>query len=378
MRVAWWERNSEMKLLATTTLNPNQLRAYLQPILEVPEIEEVVLVADAAPPPLPKVRVVVPSSREIRLLGRAGSKLHRCVRLARALKPTWIVSYNIMPHGVNAYIAARASGTRTVYHMIGGEIEWRGGGWQGENAILGRLSRPVPMLERSLLNVIKHIDVVCTMGTGVRERLLAEGLDADRVVVTPPSVDADRFCPNGSVARRYDIVTAGRLVPIKRLSDFIEVVRRLHETRPNIRAAIAGTGPLEVELRKQATAADLTHAIDFLGARTDIENVYRSARIFLLTSQSEGLSVAMTEAMASGLPAVVTDVGDLRDLVEDGVNGHLLPVGDVEGLTDRVAGLLDDDQRLGRASQAARRSVLDHSSVERLSAIYRRIFVEGA
>jgi glycosyltransferase involved in cell wall biosynthesis len=372
-------RRRAMRLVATVTLNPNQLRAHLLPILAIPEVEEVVLVADERPPPLPKVRGVVPSSRERRLLGRAGSKLVRCVHVARELRPAWVLSYNIMPHGVNGFVAGRLAGCRTAYHMIGGDVEWQGGGWASDNSILGRLPRPVPPLERALLGVIRRTDLVCTMGGRGRARLIELGVDPARVVVTPPSVDTERFSPPPSGAPRpYDLVTAGDMLPVKRYEDFVAVVARLREIRPGIRAAIAGEGPLLSELRACASRLGVADSIDFLGRRADIEDVYRGGRVYVVTSRHEGLSVAMTEAMACGLPAVVTDVGELRDLVRDGRNGAVLPVGDVEGMAARIDELLGDEARLAAASAAAREDAVAHSGVARLTEVYRHILLGGA
>jgi glycosyltransferase involved in cell wall biosynthesis len=368
-----------MKLLATVTLNANQLRSHLLPLVALPEVEEVVLVADAPPPEIPKVRSVVPSRREQRLLGRAGSKLVHCARLARSLRPDWILSYIIMPHGVNGFLAGRLGRCRTAYHMIGGDIEWRGGGWRSENAVLGRLPRPVALVERALLGVIRRTDVICTMGTNGRAHLLSEGLDPQRVFVTPPAVDTERFSPaSNGVPPAYDLVTAGRLVENKRLQDFIAIVRLLRRSNPGVRAAVAGTGPVENDLKREAERAGVADAIDFLGLRLDIEDVYRAARVFVLTSATEGLSVAMTEAMASGLPAVVTDVGDLRDLVEDGRSGHVLPVGDVAGFAARISDLLGEDARRAAFADEARRAAVEHAAVAKVSALYRRILLQPA
>ena len=365
-----------MRLLVTTTLSPNQLRAHLDPIVAIPEVEEIVLVSDEEPPPLPKLVSVVPSRTEKRLLGRAGSKLVHSARLARRLHPAWILSYNIMPHGVNGLVAGRVSGSRTIYHMIGGETEWRGGGWESENAVLGRLRRPVPALERALLGIMRRTDVVCTMGTTARMRLLAAGLDPRKVVVAPPAIDIKRFSPAPSAASRpYDLMTAGRLVPAKRLHDFIAVVCKLRATRPELQAAIAGAGPLERELRAEASRRGVGGAIDFLGPKQHIEDVYRSARVFLLTSAFEGFSVALSEALACGLPAVVTDVGDLRDLILDGQNGHVCATGDVNRLAGCAERLLADGRTYEQASKNARRAALQRS-VPTLTTLYRRILVE--
>lgn len=364
-----------MRLLVTVTFNANQLRAHLLPILRIPEVEEVVLVSDTLPPAdLPKITPVVPSRAEKRSFGRAGSKLERCVRLAVRARPDWILSYNVMPHGVNAAIAGRLSGTRTMYHMIGGPAEWRGGGWRSGNAVLGRLPRPVQPLEHALLGVIRRATIVCTMGRSARAELLAAGLAPERVVIMPPSVDLDRFAPAppGS-PKEYDVMTVGDLIATKRQADFLAMVAQLRRSRPALRAAIAGAGPLEAELRALAGRLGISGAVDFLGAHDEIEAVYRSARVFVLSSRHEGLSVAMIEAMASGLPSVVTAVGDLADLVKDGRNGALVPVGDVGRLAAEVGSLLDDENRYRAASAAAREDVSDYSSVERLSGAYRRL-----
>jgi len=368
-----------MRLLATVTFNPNQLRAHLLPILAIPEVEEVVLVADEPPPALPKLRGAVPSHRARRALGRAGSKTALCVRLARSLRPDWILSWNIMPHGVNGYLAGRVSGTRSMYHCIGGPREWEGGGWSSDNAILGRLPRPVPPVERALLGVARGSTLVGTMGTGGRDRLISAGLDAGRVVVTPPSIDTERYAPAPPEAKRpYAVVTVAQLIERKRLSDLLAAMARLRERRPDARAAIVGDGPLGPELRREAARLGVADAVDFLGRRPDVEEIYRASRVFVLTSRSEGLSVATAEAMACGLPAVVTDVGDMADLVREGRNGHLVAVGDAGGLAERVGGLLDDADRYAAAAAAAREDAVAHAAVDRLRDLYRDLLVDGA
>jgi len=366
-----------MRLLATVTLRSNQFRSHFLPIVAIPEVEEVVLVADRPPPPdVPKIRAVIPSPTEKRLLGRAGSKLVRCARIAAQMHPDWILSYNIMPHGVNAHVAARLAGTRTMFHLIGGQDEWRGGGWRSDNAVLGRLPRPVRPVERALLRVIRKATVVCTMGQAARDDLLDAGLRPEQVVVVPPSVNLDRFMPAPADApRAYDVVTVGDLIPRKRPWDFVRMIAELRRLRPQLRVAVVGDGPLRGEIEDLARALGVADSVDFLGSRGDVASIYRSARVFALCSRHEGLSVAMIEAMACGLPSVVTDVGDLSDLVHEGRNGHLLQVGDVQGLASRAEELLSDEGRYARASAAAHEDAAGYASVARVSELYRRLFL---
>jgi glycosyltransferase involved in cell wall biosynthesis len=364
-----------MRLLATVTFNASQLRSHLLPIIANPEVEEIVLVADEPPPPdLPKLTAVIPSRAEQRLLGRAGSKLARCIRIAARMRPDWILSYNVMPHGVNAHVAARVHRTPTMYHMIGGPDEWRGGGWQSDNAVLGRLPRPVRPLERGLLSVIRGATVVCTMGNSARADLIQAGVDPGKVVVVPPSVDLERFAPaSPGSPREYDLLTVGDLIPRKRPWDFISVVAELRRARPGARAAVVGTGPLLGDLKAQAGRLGVADAVDFLGFRDDPAGLYRSARVFVLCSRHEGLSVAMIEAMASGLPCVATEVGDLSDLVRDGRNGFLVPVGDVRSLAKRAEVLLADESRRTAAAAAAREDAASYAGVPRLTEVYGRL-----
>ncbi len=330
-----------------------------------------VLVADRPAPEIAKLRCVVPPPTLGRVAGRGGAKLVICLMLARRERPHWTVGLNLVPHGINAMLAAKVAGGRSLFHMIGGPREILGGGWCSDNAVLGRLPRPVPALERLLVRLVRACDFVAVMGTEASRLLIERGMAADRVVPIPASVDERRFHPRAADGQDYDLVTVSQLIPRKRLDDFVRAVARLRETRPRLRAAIVGRGPVEADLRALAEHLGVGDAIDFLGFRDDVEELYARSRVFVLTSRSEGLSIAIAEAMASGLPVVVTDVGEIRDLVRDGENGHLFAVGDVGGLVRLAAGLLDDP---GRCSSLGRRAAADARAVcgpERIRALYR-------
>ena len=101
-------------------------------------------------------------------------------------------------------------------------------------------------------------------------------------------------------------------------------------------------------------------AVTFAGQQDNVEDWLHRARVFVLTSDSEGLSLALMEAMMSGLPAVVSRVGDLADLVEDGVNGHLVSERTPEAFARPLLALLRDPERLGQYSEAAAVSASRH------------------
>lgn len=356
-----------LRLLVTVTFNPNQLRAHLEPILDLPEVEAVTLVADVPAPPLPKLTTVVPSPRLVRVLGRAAAKTVTCVQVAKREQPDWAISYNLVPHGLNGRAASRwGNGCRTMYHQIGGPVEWLEGGWRSDNGILGRLPRRSRLLEALLLRSVRRNTVVVAMGGKGRQGLVDHGVEDARAVVVPPSIDDARFVPAPDTPKPYDLVSVGALIPTKQMHVVIEAAARLRERLPGLRAAIVGEGPLEAELRALAAERGVADAVDFLGFRRDVEAVYRDARAFVLASRYEGLSIALLEAMASGLPAFVSDVGELRDAVRDGENGWAFPSGDVDRLVELLDPVLREPAlaaRLGERGAADARALASRAAV---------------
>jgi glycosyltransferase involved in cell wall biosynthesis len=146
--------------------------------------------------------------------------------------------------------------------------------------------------------------------------------------------------------------------------------------RPDLKGAVLGDGPLEDAIRAEANRLGVDGAIEFLGFRHDIENVYAQSEIFVLTSRNEGLSLAMLEAMATGLTVVVSDVGEARVVVQDERSGYLFPVGDVDALVERLERLLDDAPLRARLGQAAEKEALRVAEYGRIAEAYRKILVE--
>lgn len=362
-----------MKLLVTVTLNPNQFRAHVEPIVALGEVESVTLVADVPGPPMPKVRSVVPPKWLTRVCGRAAAKLLTGFVVAVRERPDWVLGYMVVPHGVNAVLIAKLVRARSYVHALGGPVEWQGGGYASDNKILNRRTKPSARLERVLVTALKAADVVAVMGSRAREELIGLGLDPKRVVVMPASVDPVRVQAAEASKRpeRYDVVTACQLISRKRLHEFLQALAIVRETHPGLRAAVAGRGPLEADLKAEARRLGLEDAVDFLGFVHDVESVYAHARVFVLTSQREGLSIAMTEAMSAGVPVVVTDIGEARDVVVPGESGFLFEVGDVGGLASHLTRLLSDDALHAEMSAAAVEAVRTTSNPERITGLNR-------
>lgn len=360
-----------MKLLVTVTFNENQLASHLEPLTQLSYVSSVLLVADAEVPTNDKVETIVPP-RWLRLaIGRAASKAITCLWFTLRCKPAWIVGFNLVPHGFTAITVGRLTNTPSMYHMIGGPAEWIGGGWQSGNAILGRLPRPVRSLERLLVNIIRCATLTVTLGPDARDQLRSRGIANDRVTVIPPAIDIDRFRPTRRhVNASYDLLVIASLLPVKRLDRFLRIACELSECEPSVRAAIVGSGPLKNELSRLISELGLKGVVDLYPHTRDVGRYYGDARLFVMTSDHEGRSIALGEALASGLPAVVTDVGDQDQQVLHGVNGYLAPANDVAQFVKYVRRLLSDETLYDEFSHNARKHIRSCASIEVVAQMY--------
>jgi glycosyltransferase involved in cell wall biosynthesis len=118
----------------------------------------------------------------------------------------------------------------------------------------------------------------------------------------------------------------------------------------------------------------LTEQVSFLGHRDDVNDLLNKSRIFMLTSDSEGLSQAMIQAMLCGLPVIVSDVGDLSELVENGVNGYLIGEQDPEQFAVAIEKLCALPQDQFRQMQHAAREASMRCDVHSVAAGWNRIF----
>lgn len=129
---------------------------------------------------------------------------------------------------------------------------------------------------------------------------------------------------------------------VKRAQDFIKAAARLHKFFPKVRFLIVGDGPLRVEMEALAKSFGLEKNLDFIGSVNEPLKIVRDFDVGVITSESEGFCNAILEYMASGVPVVVTDAGGNSELVEEGKNGFLYPVGDVKTLVQRIVTLLEN------------------------------------
>ncbi|MHC4155211.1 MAG: glycosyltransferase family 4 protein [Planctomycetota bacterium] len=232
-------------------------------------------------------------------------------------------------------------------------ISLRGSDVPGENP---RLALEYKILKPIFRAIWKKAVGLVACSEGLKDRAL-RFLPSASIEVIPNGVELDRFYP-AKVHRAQtgvlNLLTVGRLSATKRVEMLIDAVDILHKAGRPVRFAIVGGGAMADEMKRAVSQRNLGDIVDVAG-RVDAENVpevYRRNDIYISATMQEGMSNAMLEAMASGLPIITTQCEGVEELVAD--NGIVVEAATAEAIAQAVMKLTDDRQRYEKMSACAR------------------------
>ena len=204
--------------------------------------------------------------------------------------------------------------------------------------------------------VLKRLPVVAAVSTGVAADLSRRGVRASKIRVIANGImdlaPAD-LAPPRVPARRLAVM--GRLIHTKNVHLLIEAVARLVQTYPDIRLVVAGSGPAGPMLESLVGTLGVENHVHFTGFVVDVGLILRDCDVFVMPSASEGMPIALLEAMAFGRIIVATAVGGIPSIVENGIHAMLIPPGDVDALADALIHVLSHGDRAIQMASAARR-----------------------
>jgi sugar transferase (PEP-CTERM/EpsH1 system associated) len=270
----------------------------------------------------------------------------RLFKLLRKLRPDIVHTRNIGT--LECQFIAAAAGVK---HKVHGEHGWEVGdllGRQRKHVLLRRLSRVV---------ISRYITVSRHMMDWLENVIQ---IPADRITQIYNGIDAGRFQPRqrSEGAGSFVVGTVGRLDPIKDQKTLLRAFAALLSTESNseadIRLVIVGSGAMRQELEELTAALGLTSQVDLAGASDNVAALLKTFDLFVLPSLSEGISNTILEAMSSGLPAVVTNVGGNPELVVNGVTGTLFEPGDINALAGLMRASLEQPESRRQQGSAGR------------------------
>jgi glycosyltransferase involved in cell wall biosynthesis len=197
-----------------------------------------------------------------------------------------------------------------------------------------------------------------------------DGFSRSRIEVIENGIDVDRFSSNADrprdldPARRY-VANVARFHPVKDHATLLKAFQQVANAIADVDLLLVGDGPLRGELEQLVRTLHLEDRGRFLGNRRDIPGILRASKIFILTSVSEAAPLTLLEAMAVGLPVVVTAVGGMPEIVRDRIDGLLAPRQDVSAIAAAMIHLLDDPAAASAMGASGARRIRDSYTIER-------------
>jgi glycogen synthase len=320
---------------------------------------------------------------EMAALGRRVLELHRAepFDLIHAHSPVLC--------GLPAHVAARRLGLPSVYEV---RALWEdAAAHQGKGDPGSARYAATRALETHLVRRASAVVAICD---GIRRDLVDRGVPSDRVSVVPNGVDTARFSPlprdealADRLGLRGKIVVAylGTLFRFEGVALLLHALRRLVDARAEVRGLIVGGGEVEAELRDLHADLDLGDHVVLAGRvpPAEVERYYTVADVLCYPRERHRITELTTplkplEAMSMGKAVVASDVGGLRELVDDGATGFLFRAGDAAHLEAVLTRVVDGPDLRRRAGERARAHVVAERDWRKVTARYRDVYAAAA
>jgi N-acetyl-alpha-D-glucosaminyl L-malate synthase BshA len=209
---------------------------------------------------------------------------------------------------------------------------------------------------------------------------------ADKIRLVLNGVDTDSFDRNKIQSALREqlnigvndkvIVAAAVFRKQKRLDLWLQVAHKLIQQHKNFKFILIGDGPEKETLTTLASTLNIADKIHFTGLQENVRPYFSLADIYLMTSDFEGLPIALLEAMSMSCAPVATAVGGIPEVIINDESGILCEAGDVDGITNAVASLLNDEQKLSRLKRGARKRIEENFSMKNMVKELENIYTE--
>lgn len=290
-------------------------------------------------------------STNVELLRYSGRGLRLSYELARRKRYDLSFAFAGVPAGAMSYALRLLTGLPYIVSLQGPDVP----GFEA------RYNTIYPVLKPILRRVWADAAYVTAISEAHRD-LAHQLMPHLPIPIIYNGVDDRSFTPRTSRPEGpIHLICVGRLIERKGQHHLLEAFAQLRAGRAEpLRLTFVGTGDAEDQLKGLAAGLGIAEDVSFLGfvAREAMPAVYHTADLFVLPSQSEGMSIALLEAMAAGLPVVVSDTGGTSELVRADQNGQIVPWADVPALVAALARMLAQRERWGAMGAASRATAL--------------------
>lgn len=211
------------------------------------------------------------------------------------------------------------------------------------------------------------------------------GISAKRIQTVYNGIDLQKYCKSVEIAPKKlqlgikegikVIFSVGNLYPVKGHTYLLKAIPKIVHEYPNVVFLFAGRGGEEKKLLLEAEYLGITGNVKFLGFRSDIADLLSISDIFVLPSLAESLPLSVLEAMAMGIPPIVTDVGGNREIIEDQKTGFIVPPANPVAFAEKIVLLLKDKSKAKIIGIRACESIKINFSLEGMIAQYESLYI---
>ncbi len=233
---------------------------------------------------------------------------------------------------------------------------------------------------KASLEVYETANRVICISEKVRQILLEGSSAAVCAEVVHNGTDPTFFSPGVALDGPPILLVVGTLLAGKGHELVLKAVARLNREYPDLQCQIIGEGADQRQFAAVAKQLGIANRIQFLGrrSRAEVAEAMRNCTVFVLPSRFEGLGCVYLEAMACGKPAIGCHGQGIEEIIQDGINGALVPVDGLDQLVDKLRTLLSDAALRARIGNAARQTILDRLTLSHQAQASTRIYEQVA
>lgn len=315
---------NKMNILVFALLSDEKLNSKLVPLINNPKIENIILIR-RYPLVMKKIKCLCPP-KFIQSYSLP-SEIYRIILALSVLlvnKIHIIMGIQLRYHGVYAYFLGKIFNIPIIQNIVASHKKIIGSSW--------------------IRRIVLNSDYLIVRGR-VAEAVFTElGFVKERIFIIPNFFDFERLPKLKQEKKEYDLIYVGSLSTSKRLDILISIVERLKKKHGyrEIKLAICGDGYLKEKLLQECEIKGVSDNVYFLGYKKDIYEFLNKSKIFVFTSEFEGLPMAIIEAMVANIPVVSSDISNIQDIIVHEKNSFLVRFGDIQSYCFYIDKLLND------------------------------------
>lgn len=281
--------------------------------------------------------------KKLKYIGKYLIRLYEFIQLfiyAIKYHPDYINGIHTIPKGLNAFIVCKLIKSKSIISVIGGNVE---------------IDTKNKFIKKINLIMLRYSDIITTTGTNVTKFIETFGIKKDKIFEFPGFIDTNVFVYDTKIIKDIDIIFVGTFRRLKGPDRIVKMVHLLKRNYPNIKVELLGDGYLFQYVKELINNLNLENNVFLRGYRNDTYKFFQRSKILVMPSRSEGLPMAMLEAMSCGCVPVVSNVGNISDAAINNINSFIIDnYLDIDSFAEKIKYLLDnEDKRIEMAKNAS-------------------------